>query len=135
MSAPRPDVRVVATVRTDPATAFAIWTEQTDLWWRRGPRYRFLRSGNGVLRFEPGVARLHAGDGRSRLAAWTVAEGHGRERVWRLPCQAPHEPLYLSQTRAAPALRGGRDTSHHEHRLMMAAGAPVSLRGAVPGRA
>src|SRR5690606_13054071 len=43
-------VRVTTVVPVDPATAFALFTEEVDAWWRRGPRYRF---GDGTMRFEP----------------------------------------------------------------------------------
>lgn len=61
------DVRVVTTVAADPALAFRIFTEETDLWWRRGPRWRFTRSPRSMLRFsgcpETGPPRR----GRARL--------------------------------------------------------------------
>ena len=46
-------VTVSVTVSTDPATAFAIFTEETDLWWRWGPKFRIAGKQPGVLRFEP----------------------------------------------------------------------------------
>ena len=48
-------VSVSVTVEADPATAFALFTEETDLWWRRGPKYRIAGRNPGVLKFEPGV--------------------------------------------------------------------------------
>jgi hypothetical protein len=48
------DVATVSvTVATDPATAFAIFTEETNLWWRSGPRFRIAGKQPGILRFEP----------------------------------------------------------------------------------
>lgn len=52
---PGDQVRVSVTVDTDAATAFSIFTEETDLWWRRGPRFRAAGRSPGVLRFEPEV--------------------------------------------------------------------------------
>ena len=46
-------VTVSVTVATDPPTAFAIFTEETDCWWRRGPKFRIAGKQPGVLRFEP----------------------------------------------------------------------------------
>ncbi len=43
---------VTVTVPVDPATAFAIFTEETDLWWRRGPEFRVSGRRTGVLQFE-----------------------------------------------------------------------------------
>ncbi len=54
MTPPASDVvTVTVTVPTDPATAFAIFTEETDLWWRHGPRYRIAGKERGLVRFEP----------------------------------------------------------------------------------
>lgn len=53
---PADDVaRVSTVVAVDPATAFAVFTEEIDAWWRRGPRWRFHSDREGSLRFEPGV--------------------------------------------------------------------------------
>jgi hypothetical protein len=49
-------VRVTTVVAVDPATAFAVFTEEVDLWWRRGPRHRFRADRVGTMRFEPGPA-------------------------------------------------------------------------------
>ena len=46
-------VAVSVTVSTDPATAFAIFTTETDLWWRSGPKFRIAGKQPGVVRFEP----------------------------------------------------------------------------------
>ena len=48
-------IRVSVTVPTDPTSAFAIFTEETDLWWRKGPRFRVAGRRPGVLLFEAGV--------------------------------------------------------------------------------
>jgi uncharacterized protein YndB with AHSA1/START domain len=54
MTPPASDlVTVSVIVSTDPATAFAIFTEETDLWWRSGPKFRIAGKQPGVLRFEP----------------------------------------------------------------------------------
>lgn len=46
-------VTVSVTVSTDPATAFDIFTKETNLWWRRGPKFRIAGKQPGVVRFEP----------------------------------------------------------------------------------
>ncbi|HKU97300.1 MAG TPA: SRPBCC domain-containing protein [Vineibacter sp.] len=48
-------VMVAVTVVADPATAFEIFTQEVDAWWRHGPRYRFRGKRSGTMRFEPGV--------------------------------------------------------------------------------
>jgi hypothetical protein len=50
-------VTVTAVVRTDPATAFRIFTDEIDAWWKRGPRYRVH---DDRMRFE--AARLLEGE-------------------------------------------------------------------------
>jgi uncharacterized protein YndB with AHSA1/START domain len=41
-------------VAVDPLDAFEVFTSETDLWWRRGPRFRFGGKRRGTLTFEPG---------------------------------------------------------------------------------
>jgi uncharacterized protein YndB with AHSA1/START domain len=53
MSAASDVVTVSVTVPTDPAAAFAIFTEEANLWWRSGPRFRIAGKQPGRLRFEP----------------------------------------------------------------------------------
>ena len=53
MTPPSDLVTVSVTVSTDPATAFVLFTEDIDLWWRRGPKFRIAGKQPGVLRFEP----------------------------------------------------------------------------------
>ena len=52
MTPPSDLVTVSVTVSTDPATAFVLFTEEIDLWWRRGPKFRIAGKQRGVLRFE-----------------------------------------------------------------------------------
>ena len=47
-------IRVTTTVGAEPAVAFQLFTEETDLWWRRGVRYRGAPGDGGEIRFEPG---------------------------------------------------------------------------------
>jgi uncharacterized protein YndB with AHSA1/START domain len=46
--------KVMAFVAVDPLAAFEVFTQETDLWWRKGPKYRFAGTKRGVLTFEPG---------------------------------------------------------------------------------
>lgn len=48
-------VRVTVSVRVPPEVAFAVFTEEIDAWWKRGPAYRVAGRQPGVLRFEPGA--------------------------------------------------------------------------------
>lgn len=49
--------RVVVTtvVAVDPETAFSVFTERVDAWWKHGPRFRTGVRGASSMRFEPGV--------------------------------------------------------------------------------
>lgn len=51
---PRDEVRATTIVRTSPERAFAIFTDEIDAWWQRGPRFRFLLDAEGELAFEEG---------------------------------------------------------------------------------
>jgi uncharacterized protein YndB with AHSA1/START domain len=55
MTTPSDLVAVSVTVSTDPATAFVLFTQEIDLWWRRGPKFRIGGKQPGVLRFEPRI--------------------------------------------------------------------------------
>jgi uncharacterized protein YndB with AHSA1/START domain len=49
--------RTAVLVAVDPPTAFRVFTEEIDLWWRRGLKYRLGRGAGpaSTLRLEPGV--------------------------------------------------------------------------------
>jgi uncharacterized protein YndB with AHSA1/START domain len=47
--------RVSTFVAVEPSDAFEVFTEETDLWWKRGRRFRPSISATGVLRFEGGA--------------------------------------------------------------------------------
>ena len=91
-------VTVAIEIAVSPAVAFEVFTEDLDVWWQRGPRYRFLAPYQGVLRLEPGVGgrRLHV-LGEKPDDAFVV----GRVSIWdppsrlvfswRLPNFAPHQ--------------------------------------------
>ncbi|RIL05594.1 MAG: activator of HSP90 ATPase [Proteobacteria bacterium] len=55
MSAPGDGATVSVSVRVPPADAFEIFTQEIDLWWRRGPAFRIAGKRPGTLAFEPGV--------------------------------------------------------------------------------
>jgi hypothetical protein len=49
------DSVVVSTVvAVDPATAFGVFTDEVDVWWKTGPRYRWSLDRPGKVRFEGG---------------------------------------------------------------------------------
>lgn len=73
-------IRVTTVVAADPATAFELFTSETDLWWRRGPRFRHGGGRPSAMRFEP-----H--EGGRLLEEYADAEGGafevGTVRVWK----------------------------------------------------
>ena len=72
-------VTVTTRVALDPATAFEVFTEEVDLWWRQGPRFRAGLGRKSVMRFEPGVGgRLLEIYDEDRDDAFEL----GRVRVW-----------------------------------------------------
>src|SRR5439155_17779934 len=65
-------VTVTTCVAVDPTTAFTVFTDEIDRWWRRGPRYRFV-DGHGTLAFTEGrlVERGPAGSHEvGRVLQW-----------------------------------------------------------------
>ncbi len=55
MTPPFDKATAIVTVPTDPATAFRLFTEETDLWWRRGVKYRVAGRNPGSITFEAGL--------------------------------------------------------------------------------
>jgi uncharacterized protein YndB with AHSA1/START domain len=72
-ASPADSARVTAFVAVEPAAAFAIFTEEIDLWWRRGPRFR---AADSAMRLEPGAG------GRLVETGGGKATELGRVRVW-----------------------------------------------------
>lgn len=50
---PGDQARVSVSVRADPAEAFRVFTEEIDLWWRRGLKYRVAGKRRGIIHLEP----------------------------------------------------------------------------------
>ncbi|RYZ41965.1 MAG: activator of HSP90 ATPase [Myxococcaceae bacterium] len=69
--------RVTTFVAVSPLDAFEVFTQETDAWWIKGPRYRGLHSPQGVLRFEP-----PGPDGRLLETSETEVLEIGRVLVW-----------------------------------------------------
>src|SRR5260370_3638941 len=78
-------VTVSVTVSTDPATAFDIFTKETDLWWRSGPKFRIAGKQPGVLRFEPWLGGRFMEEVESPSGPRVFTQG--RITVWRPPEQ------------------------------------------------
>lgn len=72
-------VRVTTLVEVDAQAAWEVFTGEVDLWWRRGPRFRWRPDRQGRLRFEGGAGgRLVEVVEEDRGEDFEV----GRIRVW-----------------------------------------------------
>jgi uncharacterized protein YndB with AHSA1/START domain len=73
-------VRVTSRVEVDPGTAFRVFTDEVDAWWRAGPRFRWQPERGGALRFE-------GGQGGRFVEVYPDGESFevGRIRVWDPP--------------------------------------------------
>jgi len=73
------DVTVSTRLSVDPMTAFEVFTDEVDAWWRQGPRFRTGHDRKSVMRFEPGVGgRLLEIFDEASQDAFEL----GRVRVW-----------------------------------------------------
>jgi hypothetical protein len=76
-------VRVSVLVEVAPDEAFRIFTEDIDLWWRRGLRYRVARGHEGTIHLEPGVGgRLYES---MQAGGDAQLKETGRVTVWEPP--------------------------------------------------
>ncbi len=86
---PGDQVEVSVIVSVDPVAAFDLFTRETDLWWRRGLRFRAGGRSPGALQFEPGVGgRLFeefTGDAGPCLVEF------GRITLWQPPARLVFE--------------------------------------------
>ncbi|WP_394828599.1 SRPBCC domain-containing protein [Pendulispora albinea] len=74
---PADRARVTTFVAVSPGDAFEVFTQEIDLWWKRGRRFRF--GGQGVLRFEGTLGgRLVESFGGEERGTFEV----GRVLVW-----------------------------------------------------
>ena len=94
-------VTVTTVVAVDPATAFEVFTDEIDAWWKTGPRYRVENKRKSSMRFTGGAGGrlLEEYD-----AAGDDAFEHGRVLVWE-----PADRLVFQM--------GGRDCEPARHLL------------------
>ena len=135
MSAPvRPgdQARVTVSVAVPPAEAFRIFTEEIDLWWRRGRRFRNAPGERGLIRLEPGVGG-RVFESFTTDAGETVVE-IGRTQVWQPPQRlvfewraanfAAHETTEV-EVRFEPSTSGTQVTVVHRGWSALRADHPV----------
>jgi uncharacterized protein YndB with AHSA1/START domain len=74
---------VSVSVAVEPAVAFEVFTQEIDVWWRRGLRYRIAGRRPGSLSFEPGAGgRLFES---FETPSGTQVYEVGRVTVWQPP--------------------------------------------------
>jgi uncharacterized protein YndB with AHSA1/START domain len=81
--------RVSVFVAVTPADAFEVFTQETDLWWRKGPKFRIGGKRPGMLAFEGGV-------GGRLFETYEIATGSktfevGRITDWEPPTRIAFE--------------------------------------------
>jgi uncharacterized protein YndB with AHSA1/START domain len=91
--------RVSVAIAVDAPTAFAIFTQEIDVWWRRGARFRNAGARRGIVCIEPGVGGRLFESIEGDVAPHVVEMG--RVSVWDPPRRvaftwrasnfAPHE--------------------------------------------
>lgn len=103
---PGDSARVSVFVAVTPDDAFEVFTNEIDLWWRTGPKYRIAGKRRGRLFFEPGPGgRLfesfeHA-SGPKTFEIGVVTCWQPPERLefeWRGVNFKPHEKTYVEVT-------------------------------------
>jgi uncharacterized protein YndB with AHSA1/START domain len=113
--------KVTITVAVTPVEAFAIFTEDINLWWRRGPRFRNIAGDSGIIYIEPGVSgrvfesyKTEARDERAieigRIKIWDPP--HRLLFEWRNSNFAPNEHTEV-EVLFAPSASGTRVTVVH----------------------
>jgi uncharacterized protein YndB with AHSA1/START domain len=141
-TAPPPGDRASASVglAVPPAEAFRVFTEEIDLWWRRGRRFRNAPGERGIVCIEAGVGGrmfesfpTDAGERvveTGRVLAW---EPPGYLRLeWRAINFAPHERTEVEVTFEATARGGTLVTVVHRGWSALRADHPVRHGEAVP---
>ena len=117
-------VRVTTFVAVDPADAFEVFTEETDLWWRQGPRFRGISGGS--LRFENQEKLVEvAQDGTRRDIGRVILWQPGKRLTfeWRAEDFAPEE-LTLVDVSFEVASGGTRLVVEHRGFATLRAGHP-----------
>ena len=113
---PGDQASATVSIAVAPAEAFAIFTEQIDAWWRRGPRFRNAPGDRGFIRIEPGVGGrvFESFDDRvvevGRATVWDPPRRLVFE--WRASNFAPAEKTEV-EVRFEPSASGTRVTVVH----------------------
>ncbi len=138
MSAAGDEATVTVLVQVAPEEAFRVFTEEIDLWWRRGLRYRIGR-GRSVLCVEPRLGgrlfETFERDGEERVVqTGQVTTWDPPRRLvlsWRAVNFAPSESTEV-EVIFAPSPSGTRVTLHHRGWSRIRADHPARHDLAVP---
>jgi uncharacterized protein YndB with AHSA1/START domain len=103
---PGDQARASVQVCADPATAFAVFTEEIDQWWRRGRKFRASGVQTGLLRLEPWVGgrvfeSIATSSGERIVVTGEVTAWEPPARLvfrWRGVNFAPHEHTEVEVT-------------------------------------
>ncbi len=133
MTASAGDVAVVTVfVAVSPEDAFEVFTQETDLWWGRGPKYRIAGRRSSRIAFEARVGgRLfetyEQGDGARLFVSGTITEWEPPHRLsfeWRGVNFKPGESTFVEVTFTASG-EGTRVQVRHSGWSSLPAGHPV----------
>jgi uncharacterized protein YndB with AHSA1/START domain len=111
-------VSVSIDVGVEPDLVFAVFTEEIDAWWGRGPRFRFVAPYQGTMVLEPAVGGrlLHVPAAAGPAFVVGLVEVWEPPRrlafTWRLPNFAPDQVTYVD-VRFDPRAEGTRVTVTH----------------------
>jgi uncharacterized protein YndB with AHSA1/START domain len=118
--APGDEARVSVLVSVDPASAFRIFTEEIDRWWRRGHEFRVAGRRRGIIHIEPkpGGRLFESFDGDSgpevvetgRVTGWEPPSRLVFE--WRAVNFEPNEKTQV-EVRFEPSASGTQVTVTH----------------------
>lgn len=89
MTTPGDQARVSVLVKVPPEVAFAVFTEEIDLWWRRGLQYRVSGKGRGIMHLEPRVGGRLFESIESKGGTRVVESG--RVTAWEPPARLVFE--------------------------------------------
>jgi uncharacterized protein YndB with AHSA1/START domain len=127
-------VTVTTVVAADPRRTFALFTDEVDAWWRRGPRYRFGGAREGTLKLDARRLVEEFDDGEvyevGRVSVWEP--GARLVLGWRGRGFAPDE-LTEVEVRFEAVDGGTRVTVEHRGWARLAKDHP--MRQGLSGRA
>jgi hypothetical protein len=119
-------------VAVAPAVAFEVFTQEIDLWWRRGPAFRIAGRRRGMLHFEPGLGgrlfesfELSSGERTFEVGRVTAWEPPARLAfAWRGVNYKPDEQTFV-EVRFEPQRDGTLVSVQHRGFSALPSGHPV----------